>query len=149
MASSQDLAKERYWRGIIQRFEASGLGVRQFCEREKLSKDRLYWWRRTLRRRDQGKVRRPVNGKTGKPVRDKTVDPVRGKAGETVGGGSDSGSDATFLPVNLPISMGGPIEVVHPRGHVIRVPSIFDPAALGRILAAIDASAGSSGARVT
>jgi hypothetical protein len=34
--------------------------------------------------------------------------------------------------------MGGPIEVVHPRGHVIRVPAIFDSTALGRVLAAID-----------
>jgi hypothetical protein len=41
--------------------------------------------------------------------------------------------------------MGNPIEVVHPRGHVLRVPAIFDPTALGRILAVIDTSAGSSG----
>jgi hypothetical protein len=47
--------------------------------------------------------------------------------------------------VGLPFSVAGPIEVVHPRGHVIRVPAIFDPAALGRILAAIDAPADSSG----
>jgi hypothetical protein len=35
--------------------------------------------------------------------------------------------------------------VVHPRGHVIRVPAIFDAAALGHILAAIDAPAGACG----
>jgi hypothetical protein len=34
--------------------------------------------------------------------------------------------------------------VVHPRGHVIRVPAIFDGTALGHILAAIDAPASAS-----
>jgi hypothetical protein len=44
----------------------------------------------------------------------------------------------------MPFSVGGPIEVVHPRGHVIRVPAIFDATALSHILAAIDAPAGAS-----
>ena len=56
MAKSRDVVKERFWRGVIQRLEASGLGTRRFCEREGLSEDRLYWWRRSLRG-DQG--RRP------------------------------------------------------------------------------------------
>jgi len=189
MASSRDVAKERYWRGVIRRFEASGLGVRRFCEREKISEDRMYWWRRTLRRRDQDQARCPGRGKTGKSVRGsvvdpgrcktgksvrggvvdprhgkasksvrgKAVDPVRGgmvgpvhdKAGGTAGAGSDTGNEAAFLPIDLPISMAGPIEVVHPHGHVIRLPLVFDSEALGRILAAIDSSAGSSGTEVT
>ena len=173
MASSRDVAKERYWRGVIRRFEASGLGVRRFCEREKISEDRMYWWRRTLRRRDQDQARCPGRGKTGKSVRGsvvdprhgkasksvrgKAVDPVRGgmvgpvhdKAGGTAGAGSDTGNEAAFLPIELPISMAGPIEVVHPHGHVIRLPLVFDSEALGRILAAIDSSAGSSGTEVT
>ena len=137
MATSRDLAKERYWRGVIRRFEASGLGVRRFCEREGLSEHRFYWWRRTLRQRDQGQARRPGRSGAGKPV--------RGKAGRPVGGRDSQVEDSAFLPVGLPFSVGGPIEVVHPRGHVIRVPAIFEPAALGRILATIDASAGVSG----
>jgi hypothetical protein len=44
----------------------------------------------------------------------------------------------------MPFSVGGLIEVVHPRGHVIRVPAIFDATALGNILAAIDAPASAS-----
>jgi len=35
MAKSRDAAKERYWRGVIRRFGASGLGARRFCERER------------------------------------------------------------------------------------------------------------------
>jgi hypothetical protein len=50
-----------------------------------------------------------------------------------------------FLPVSLPLSFGVSIEVVHPRGYVVRVPASFDPLALKRILAVLDASASSSG----
>ena len=35
MAKSRDLAKERYWRGIVRHFETSGLGARRFCWRGK------------------------------------------------------------------------------------------------------------------
>jgi hypothetical protein len=129
MAKSRDAAKERYWRGVIQRCDASGLGVRRFCDREGLSEHRLYWWRRTLRRRGPCQARRPRDTERRGRVR------TRGK----------HQSEYSFLPVGLPLSVGGPIEVVHPRGHVIRVPAIFDPTALGRILSAIDATAGSSG----
>jgi hypothetical protein len=136
MAKSRDATKERYWRGVIGRFEASGLGPRRFCEREGLSEHRLYWWRRTLRQREQGQARGARGTGAGGPVRGRTGDSARGRG--------DHGGDSPFLPVGVPFSVGGPIEVVHPRGHVIRVPAIFDPTALGRILMAIDASAGGS-----
>jgi hypothetical protein len=155
MAKARDAAKERYWRGVIRRFEASGLGARQFCEREGLSEHRLHWWRRTLRQRDQDQAGRPgskrtgkaVRNKAGKPVREKAGRPVRDGGGGPVGGRGDHGGASAFLPVGLPFSIGGPIEVIHPRGHVIRVPAVFDPTALGRILATIDASAGASEAQ--
>jgi hypothetical protein len=46
--------------------------------------------------------------------------------------------------VGLPfsVSVGERIEVLHPRGHVVRVPAVFDAAALGRVLAAIDGLTG-------
>jgi hypothetical protein len=155
MATSRDLAKEQYWRGVIRRFEASGLGARRFCEREGLSEHRFYWWRRMLRRRDQDQARclgssgvgKPVRGKAGKPANSKPGKSVRGRAGKPVRGRTSHGEDSAFLAVGLPFSVGSPIEVVHPRGHVIRVPAIFDPSVLGRILATIDASAGVSGAQ--
>jgi hypothetical protein len=37
--------------------------------------------------------------------------------------------ESPFLTVSMPLSLGVPIEVVHPRGHVIRVPALFDAAA--------------------
>jgi hypothetical protein len=129
MAKPRDAAKERYWRGIIRRWEASGLGAGQFCDREGVPEHRLRWWRQTLRRRDQGQARPP------RGVRRASPSPVR----------ADQPGGSAFLPIDLAVSIGGPIEVIHPRGHVIRVPAIFDAKALERILAAIDAPANSSG----
>jgi hypothetical protein len=67
--------------------------------------------------------------------------------GGAAGSGRDRGSQgdaSAFLPVALPFSIGAPIEIVHPRGHVIRVPAIFDRVALNRILTVLDVSASSS-----
>jgi len=169
MAKSRDAAKERYWRGVIRRQGASGLGTKRFCARERIPERRFYWWRRTLRQRDEHRAqdRCPARGKhrlqdlQGEGARDS--DAV-GKAGPIRRGGIRRGGlisghaagdgarhrgrqedHSPFLPVSLPLSLGAPIEVVHPRGHVIRVPAIFDPVALKHILAVLDASAGSSG----
>jgi hypothetical protein len=170
MAKSRDAAKERYWRGVIRRQRAGGLGTKRFCAQEGIPEHRFYWWRRTLRRRDEHGVqdRRRTGGKhrfqevQGDGLRDSDavgkVDSVR-RAGIRRGGPRSvhgSGDDArhrgcqddhtsAFLPVSLPLSLGVPIEVVHPRGHVVRVPAIFDPVVLKRILAVLDVSVGSSG----
>ena len=169
MAKSRDAAKERYWRGVIRRQGAGGLGTKRFCAREGIPEHRFYWWRRTLRRRDehgvQDRCRTRGNrrlqalqgpGARGSEAAEK-AGPVR-RGGIREGGllsvrGSGDGArhrgcqedHSPFLPVSLPLSLGVPIEVVHPRGHVIRVPAIFDPAALKRILAVLDVSAGPSG----
>ena len=169
MAKSRDAAKERYWRGVIRRQGASGLGTKRFCTQERIPEHRFYWWRRALRQRDEhgaqehsrarGKHR--LQDLQGKGARDS--DAV-GKADTVRRGGIRRGclhsvhasgdgvrhrgrqeDRSPFLPVSLPLSLGVPIEVVHPRGHVIRVPAIFDPVALKRILAVLDMSAGPSG----
>lgn len=131
MAKSRDAAKERYWRAVIRRLEASGLGPRRFCERERLPEHRLHWWRRRLRG-DQGRRGRLLSARRHRRVHDR----------------DDQRKGSSFLPVGIPFSVGGPIEVVHPRGHVIRVPAIFDAAALSHILAVIDAPVGASGGAV-
>ena len=128
MAKSRDLAKERYWRGVVRRFESSGLGARRFCAG------------RALR---TASVLVAANITTASSKRRPTAREIgSGKADHDSG---DQQRESSFLPVAFPLSVGGPIEVVHPRGHLIRVPTIFDKAALGNILAVIDASAGTSG----
>jgi hypothetical protein len=48
----RDVARERRWRGVLQRFTRSGLGVRAFCRREKLAESAFYFWRGEIGRRD-------------------------------------------------------------------------------------------------
>ena len=158
MAKSRDAVKERYWRDVFRRQGASGLGVRQFCVQEGLPEHRFHWWRRNLRERgiQDGSVtrgnRRPRDsqaaGKPG-PVRRSRIRPERVPSEQAIGNRAvqrDSQEDRSpFVPVNLPLSLGSPIEVVHPHGHVVRVPVIFDPVTLKRILAVLDVSASSFG----
>ena len=166
MAKSRDAVKERYWRDVFRRQGASGLGVRQFCVQEGLSEHRFHWWRRTLRqrgipnrsrargnRRPQGsqglKVRdSQAAGKPG-PVRNGRIGPERVPLEQTIDNRAVQRGfqedQSPFVPVKLPLSLGSPIEVVHPHGHVVRVPVIFDPEALKRILAVLDLSAKSLG----
>jgi hypothetical protein len=45
-----------------------------------------------------------------------------------------------FVPLRIPAAAGadGVIELLHPRGHVLRVPSGFDAESLLRILNVLD-----------
>jgi len=48
----RDSKRQAFWRGVMKRFESSGLTVRAFCARQKLSEPSFYHWRRLLRQRD-------------------------------------------------------------------------------------------------
>ena len=54
MAKGQqrDLKREAYWRSVMTRFGKSGVSVRGFCARERLSEPSFYAWRRILQQRD-------------------------------------------------------------------------------------------------
>lgn len=69
---------------------------------------------------------------------------VRRRGSGPVRSRGERGGDSAFVPLGLAFPVAGPIEVVHPRGHVVRVPAVFDAAALGRVLAAIDGLTGVS-----
>jgi hypothetical protein len=48
---SRDRRREARWRRIIREQGRSGLSVREFCSRGKLTETAFYFWRRELRRR--------------------------------------------------------------------------------------------------
>lgn len=127
MGKPRDAAKERYWRDVLQRFSTSGLGTKRFCAQERVPEHQFHWWRRRLLQ--------PIRHQS----RKRTVALDR----KQDAGGNAQGSP--FLPVSVPLCLGVPIEIVHPRGHVIRVPALFDTAALGRILATLERADYSAG----
>ncbi len=58
MANTQrDATKEAFWRDVIRRQATSGLSVREFCRRHRLSEPSFYERRRTYQERD---TRRPA-----------------------------------------------------------------------------------------
>jgi transposase len=48
----RDPRKEQSWRRHIQRWQNSGLTVREFCDRQQLAQPSFYAWRRQLQQRD-------------------------------------------------------------------------------------------------
>jgi len=61
MANRQrDAAKEANWRKILKRFSASGLNIRDFCQRERIPESAFYAWRRTLGKRDDARSSQPA-----------------------------------------------------------------------------------------
>jgi transposase len=50
--NERDGAKERFWRDAARRQAGSGLSVRGFCRREKLTESNFYTWRRVIAKRD-------------------------------------------------------------------------------------------------
>jgi len=47
----RDRQREARWRRIVREQGQSGLGVREFCSRSKLTETAFYFWRRELKRR--------------------------------------------------------------------------------------------------
>jgi transposase-like protein len=50
MAVKQDAAKARYWQDLIREAARSGLSIREFCRRGRVTISQFYWWRRRLRK---------------------------------------------------------------------------------------------------
>jgi hypothetical protein len=129
--------KRSYWRGVLRRQRESGLSVRQFCADEELSYASFYRWKRKMAVKD---CRRASNSEE------------NGRRGPRTGAGSgrnggkrrqagrmakQDGSVAAFIPVRVQAA-GSPLEVVHPRGYVVRVPAVFDADFLRQVLDVLD-----------
>ena len=116
--------KQEYWRSVLRRQERSGLSVRQFCTDHQLSQASFYGWKRKIANRDRrAGVRSERKGR--KRSQPETVT----KPDENT---------AVFIPVRLGAAAGGVLEVVHPRGHVVRVPAVFDENSLRQVLHVLD-----------
>lgn len=116
----RDADKEAFWRLAVQEQRASGLSVRAFCAREGLTESNFYAWRRQLARRDAEASRIEESPKF---VEVKAPPPpaVSPETHSLV-----TGDDAALA-----------LELVLPRGVVLRVPDRFDAKALRRVVEAL------------
>ena len=114
----RDLAKERRWRKCVARWQHSGLGVRAFCQREKLEEASFYHWRRELTQRSK---HRP-GGTKALSAAPRFV-PVRVKPGSQ----------------SIPATASG-ITLYAENGIMLRLEREFDALTLGRVLAVLGGS---------
>ena len=118
----RDLDKERFWRRALRQWRRSGLSVREYCVEHGLTEALFYAWRRVIAERDQERA-------------DDRARPAwrRGQRQES------AKSDApVFVPLRVIESASAAIEVVLPRGQVVRIPRGFDADALRQLLAVLD-----------
>jgi hypothetical protein len=98
--------------------------VRQFCKDHGLSEASFFSWQREIAIRDRQAAARTENGSSS---RNKEVIPPPVHA-------------ASFIPLRL--AGASALEVVHPRGHVLRIPAGFDGDCLEKVLQLLDRERG-------
>lgn len=114
MSRRQESEKDSQWRDLVGRQAKSGLSVRQFCERERISQPSFYAWRRRLREAEGTATRSPVTPRD-----------------------TDASKASEFIPLRL---LDTPVawEVIHPCGCRVRVSSEVNATALECILRVLD-----------
>ena len=122
--SKRSEEKRTYWRSVLERQQESGLSVRQFCREHQVSEASFHSWKRKISGRDREAVASSEDGGQERPA-------TRQAAKQTE-------SAAVFIPVRLNASASSLLELVHPRGHVLRVPAVFDESALRQVLNVLD-----------
>ena len=99
----RDPVRERVWRERMDRWQASGLSVREFCVRNGLKEPTFHFWKRELRTRDAGMSASSVQ----KP-RTKSAQKPPAKS-----------SRPKFVPVTVLPESTLAVEVRCPSGHVV------------------------------
>ena len=122
--SKRSEEKRAYWRSVLERQQESGLSVRQFCREHQVSEASFHSWKRKI------------------AGRDRDVDTSSKDSGQrrlaTRQVAKQSENAAVFIPVRLNASASSLLELVHPRGHVLRVPAVFDEGSLRQVLKVLD-----------
>ena len=124
--------REEHWRGVLERWRASGLPKTDFSRRERISPDVLAWWQAEIHKRDLAKRRKSSAS---------TAAEGRWRAAPRPGGASEP---PAFVPVRVvestPTAPAAPLEVLV-AGRVVRVRPGFDAETLGRLLSALEGRA--------
>lgn len=117
MASTKRAARAEHWQRIVDRFNASGLSVGEFCARYHISAQSLYQWRRKLKR-DHSSV--------GQASAVPDLIPVRIVPAE-----------ASSLRQCSP-TVGQQVQIDTPSGFVLRVNASIQPSQLAELLTAVE-----------
>ncbi|VTR91663.1 Uncharacterized protein OS=Planctomyces maris DSM 8797 GN=PM8797T_10659 PE=4 SV=1 [Gemmata massiliana] len=131
----RDPKLEQFWRTTIAKWVASGLNIRDFCRKYKLTEPSFYAWRREIAARDRTPIPKSVPRTT-------SVAPARRTS--TSPGPSRSVTRRISAPaprpsfVALRVVPDTPLELVLPSGLVLRVPPGYDANHLRAVVAALE-----------
>jgi transposase len=126
----RDLKLEQAWRERMQRYEQSGLSIKEFCRREGLVDHQFSWWRAELKRRRAKRA-------TTVPQEAKSKSAARPRQRASI---SRSKTARPFVPVEVQPSPGskGSIEIVLDQPPRIAVSSGFDAQLLREVLRVLE-----------
>ncbi len=129
---SGDPLKARRWRELIERWQASGQTVREFCRSAQVREAAFYWWKRRLARRHGG---RGPNGDRPANLKAERIDV------QTSAAGQDLLRAPRFLPVRLVMEQaaGSGVEIHWDNGRTVRLGRGFDRQTLVDVLAVLEA----------
>ncbi len=119
----RDPQREAFWRAALARHASSGMSVRVFCQRERLTESTFFAWRRTIAERDAEATSR--TGRGGPPKRLK---------------------QPAFLPVVIDGEQGsdGSITIELAGGRVLRLPESIATERLVQLVHSLEARGAAS-----
>jgi transposase-like protein len=133
----RDRRREARWRRIIREHGRSGLGVREFCRRGKLTETAFYFWRRELQRREgeRHEAEHLSGVASAKPEEQRRQPTHRAWRRQTT-------AAPTFVAVqvakDIAIAGGGRIEIELSGGRRVHVTAPVDRQALADVLAVLE-----------
>ncbi len=141
MSDPRSVGRSSYWRSVFQQHVDSGLRIRQFCQENGISQSTFFAWRKKLNQAtslaDDDRVHSSEGNHRGK----RQVKPsTRDKNASLAPRPDDQPavqSRTPFVAVKLSTA-SEPIEVVHPQGYVLRVPSRANLDCLAQLFQILD-----------
>jgi hypothetical protein len=124
MAGSEKRNREAYWRDVLGRQRDSGLSIRRFCREHQVSEASFHSWKRKIAAYDRNDAISAEDGDQKQPANKQVAEKAE--------------NAAMLIPVRVSAAGGSALEIVHPRGHVLRVPAIFDEGSLRQVLKVLD-----------
>ncbi len=133
---TRDLAKERYWRGIVQEWKSSGKSGAEFCRLHGLKWYLLKEWQKNIQKRDAEMATTKQRGKALRSANQSTVTQTPKK----------TQSLTQFVPAIItdshpakPLALNeSTIELILPCGMILRITSACRPEFLSSIVTALE-----------
>ena len=141
MSGPRNVDRGSYWQSVFQKYADSSLSIRQFCQENGISQSTFFAWRKKLNKEpslaNKGRVRTSQGRHGGKsrvkqPAGVNNMSPAARQADQPT-----ANPGMSFVAVKLPAE-SEPVEVVHPLGYVLRIPSRANLDCLAQIFQILD-----------